>query len=166
MAVIQNPSQVLGPLFGFALMFDGAAEAVPADSPGAVRVSGVISDADGPLRWPMGFIEVWEGEQWARDRTDEDGRYSIVVRKPPALTLPDGTVAAPHLNVTVFGRGLLKQVLTRVYFPDEAAATAADPILALVPNGDRELLVARPDGEALAFDVCLQGANETPFFVY
>ena len=79
---------------------------------------------------------------------------------------PDGAVAAPHLNVTVFARGLLKQLLTRVYFPDETAANAADPILELVPPGDRELLIAKPEGELLRFDIRLQGEDETPFFAF
>ena len=101
-----------------------------------------------------------------RARTDADGRYSVVVRKPEPTPTPDGAVAAPHLNVTVFARGLLKQLLTRVYFPDETAANAADPILELVPPGDRDLLIAKPEGELLRFDIRLQGEDETPFFAF
>lgn len=167
MGEIQSPSQTIGPLYGFALMFEGSHEAVPPDSPGAVRIEGLIIDGDGvPLSWPEGFIEIWEGDQWARARTDADGRYSVVVRKPEPTPTPDGAVAAPHLNVTVFARGLLKQLLTRVYFPDETAANAADPILELVPPGDRELLIAKPEGELLRFDIRLQGEDETPFFAF
>ena len=167
MSEIPSPSQTIGPLYGFALMFDGSHEAVPPDSPGAVRLEGLILDGDGvPLSWPEGFIEIWEGEQWARARTDEDGRYSVVVRKPEATPTPDGAVAAPHLNAAVFARGLLKQVLTRVYFPDETAANAEDPILQLVPEEDRNLLIARREGEALCFDIRLQGESETPFFAF
>jgi protocatechuate 3,4-dioxygenase, alpha subunit len=88
------------------------------------------------------------------------------VRKPQPAPTPDGGLQAPHLNVTVFARGLLKQALTRVYFPDETAANAADPILELVPESDRELLIARQDGDVLRFDVRLQGENETPFFAF
>jgi len=115
----------MGPLYGFALMFEGSHEAVPPDSPGAVRIEGLILDGDGaPLAWPEGFIEIWQGEQFARGRTDEAGRYSVVVRKPAAEPTPEGPVLAPYFNVAVFARGLLKQVVTRVYFPDEAAANA------------------------------------------
>ena len=167
MAEIQNPSQTIGPLYGFALMFEGSHEAVPPDSPGAVRIEGLIIDGDGvPLSWPEGFIEVWEGDQWARARTDEDGVYRVVVRKPDAQPTPDGTVLAPSLNVAVFARGLLKQCLTRVYFPDETAANAADPVLELVPAEDRHLLVAAREGDVLRFDIRLQGENETPFFAF
>jgi protocatechuate 3,4-dioxygenase alpha subunit len=156
----------MGPLYGYALMFEGSAEAVPPDSPGAVRIEGLILDGDDvPLAWPEGYIEIWEGEQMARGRTDETGRYSVVVRKPAPTPTPDGELA-PHLNVAVFARGLLKQVVTRIYFPDEAAANAADPVLELVPPEDRELLVAVPEGDLLRFDIHLQGERETPFFAF
>ena len=167
MSELQTPSQTSGPLFGFALMFDGCDEAVPTGSAGAVRLEGLVIDGDGvPLRWPDCFVEVWHGEQWARARTDHDGRYVVVVRRPARQEMPDGTVQAPHMNVAVFARGLLKQALTRVYFPDDATANGADPILELVPEKDRHLLIAQEDGEALRFDIRLQGENETPFFAF
>jgi len=163
----QTPSQTSGPLFGFALMFEGCEQAVPTGSPGAVRIEGLVIDGDGvPLAWPECFVEFWHGDQWARARTDTQGRYGVVVRKPEPEPLPDGGVQAPHLDVAVFARGLLKQVLTRVYFPDEAAANEADPILELVPEEDRPLLVARADGGVLRFDIRLQGECETPFFAF
>jgi protocatechuate 3,4-dioxygenase alpha subunit len=157
----------MGPLYGYALMFEGSHEAVAPDSPGAVAIEGLILDGDSvPLAWPEGYIEFWEGEQWARGRTDETGRYGVVVRKPSATPTGDGRIQAPHLNVAIFARGLLKQVLTRVYFPDEQAANAADPVLELVPPEDRELLVAVAQGDVLRFDIRLQGEHETPFFAF
>jgi protocatechuate 3,4-dioxygenase alpha subunit len=157
----------MGPLYGYALMFEGCEEAVAPDSPGAVRIEGLILDGDNvPLAWPEGYIEVWEGEQMARGRTDETGRYSVVVRKPQPSATPDGLPQAPHLNVAVFARGLLKQVVTRVYFPDETEANAADAVLELVPPEDRELLVAVPEDGVLRFDIRLQGDRETPFFAF
>jgi protocatechuate 3,4-dioxygenase alpha subunit len=167
MADMQSPSQTSGPLFGFALMFEGSNEAVPPGSAGAVRIEGAVIDGDGlPVYWPECFLEFWSGEQFARTRTDEDGNFAVVVRKPNPQATPDGSIQAPHLNVAVFARGLLKQAQTRVYFPDESAANDADPILELVPQEDRQLLVARPDGELLRFDIHLQGENETPFFAF
>ena len=59
-----------------------------------------------------------------------EGRYRIVTVRPGALPTPDGGVEAPHLDVNVFARGLLNRVVTRIYFPDEAAANAVDPVLA------------------------------------
>ena len=167
MPEIPSPSQTMGPLYGYALMFEGSNEAVAPDSHGAVRIEGLILDGAGvPLSWPEGFIEIWQGEQWARGRTNEDGVYSVVVRKPAPNPTPDGTVQAPHLNVMVFARGLLKQVFTRIYFPDEPEANAADPVLELVPPDDRHLLIASQEGEGLRFDIRLQGENETPFFAF
>ena len=79
---------------------------------------------------------------------------------------PRRACSAPHLNVAVFARGLLKQVLTRDLLPRRAGANAADPVLELVPAEDRALLVAVADGEALRFDIHLQGERETPFFAF
>jgi len=82
-------------------------------------------------------------------------------------TLKPGRVdeeQAPHIDVTVFARGLIKHLVTRLYFPDEAAANAADPTLRALDEDERVRLVAREDGGALRFDVRLQGDGETPFF--
>jgi protocatechuate 3,4-dioxygenase alpha subunit len=68
------------------------------------------------------------------------------------------------VNVTVFARGLLKQAQTRLYFPDEAAANAADPVLAAVPAERRPRLIACQEGGELVFDVHLQGDQESVFF--
>jgi protocatechuate 3,4-dioxygenase, alpha subunit len=164
----QTPSQTSGPLFGFALMFDGCSDAVAPGTAGAIRLEGVVSDGGGPVAWPECFLEVWQGDQWARARTDPEGRYAVTVRRPDPVEHPDGAREAPHLNVAVFARGLLKQALTRVYFPDETAANDADPVLALVTEEDRPLLVARAGGDdgVVRFDVVLQGENETPFFAF
>jgi protocatechuate 3,4-dioxygenase, alpha subunit len=69
---------------------------------------------------------------------------------------------APHLTVLVFARGLLKPVLTRMYFPDEQAANAGDPVLVALDDGSS--LVARPVDDGLEFDIRLQGEAETVFF--
>jgi protocatechuate 3,4-dioxygenase, alpha subunit len=164
---MQSPSQTSGPLFGFALMFEGCSEAVAPDAPGAVRIEGLVVDGAGvPIYWPECFLEFWQGDQWARTRTDEAGVYHVVVRRPDAEVMPDGSVQAPHLNVALFARGLLKQAMTRVYFPDEET-NAGDPVLEAVPEEDRALLVAQPqDNGTLRFDIHLQGENETPFFAF
>ena len=79
---------------------------------------------------------------------------------------PGGTTQAPHINVGVFSRGLLKRLFTRIYFAGEPA-NAADPILALVPADRRDTLIAKPDAAKpglFRLDILLQGANETVFF--
>jgi protocatechuate 3,4-dioxygenase alpha subunit len=76
---------------------------------------------------------------------------------------PRVTSGAPHLELTIFARGLLRQLATRIYFPEDAA-NAADPVLARVDPARRGSLIARRDGDALRFDVHLQGPAETVFF--
>lgn len=162
-----TPSQTAGPLFGFALIWPGSEQAVAPDEPGALRIEGVVLDGEGaPYGYPECFVEVWHGEQWARARTDENGAWRVVVRKPPPGETPDGQPLAPHLNVTLFGRGLLKQAQTRMYFPDEAERNADDAILALVPSERRHTLLASETGDGLRFDVNMQGDDETVFFEF
>jgi protocatechuate 3,4-dioxygenase alpha subunit len=154
-----TPSQTAGPFFGFAMPFAGDHLAVPADAPGAVRVEGQLLDGAGePV--PDGLLEAWQGDQFARSGTDPEGLFHFVVRKPAPG--PDGQ--APHLEVTVFARGLLRHLPTRMYFPDEGEANAADPTLQRVPEERRHTLVARDDAGVLRFDVRLQGEDETVFF--
>jgi protocatechuate 3,4-dioxygenase, alpha subunit len=98
-------------------------------------------------------------------QTDHDGRFRVRLRRPrQAPQLDDGRPQAPHLNVRVYGRGLLKPLLTRIYFPD-AQANAADPVLALVPEGRRGRLVASSEDDgSLRFNICVQGPDEGVFF--
>jgi protocatechuate 3,4-dioxygenase, alpha subunit len=165
MSLGPTPSQTSGPLFGFALMFEGSEQAVDPSAPDAVEIEGTVIEAgDAPFEYPECFIEVWQGEQFARARTDERGGWRVCVRKPDAQATVDGQTLAPHLNVTLFGRGLLKQAQTRMYFPDEEAANERDPVLALVPDERRHTLIARSTDAGLRFDVHLQGDDETVFF--
>jgi protocatechuate 3,4-dioxygenase alpha subunit len=78
---------------------------------------------------------------------------------------PDGSMQAPHVDVSVFARGLLNRVVTRIYFPDEAEANAADPLLAGIEDAAaRATLIARAAEDGYRFDVHLQGPDETVFF--
>jgi protocatechuate 3,4-dioxygenase, alpha subunit len=151
-----TPSQTAGPFFGFALPF---ADGPRADQRSTVRIEGQLLDGAGqPV--PDGLVEAWQGDQFARCGTDPEGLFHLLVSRPPAG--PDGQ--APHLEVTVFARGLLRHLNTRLYFPDEQAANAADPVLQAVDPARRHTLMARSDGGALRFDVRLQGDEETVFF--
>ena len=159
-----TPSQTVGPFFGFALPFPGDAEAVGPVVEDAVRIEGQLLDGEGE---PVadGLIEAWQGAQFARCRTDGEGAFHLLLGRPGRDRGPDGRVHAPHLNLLVFARGLLRQLATRVYFPDEADANGADPVLELVDPARRGTLVARADeGGVLHFDVRLQGEDETVFF--
>jgi protocatechuate 3,4-dioxygenase alpha subunit len=156
-----TPSQTVGPFFGFALPFPGDADA--SAGPASVRIEGRVFDGGGAVV-PDAILEVWQGDAFARCGTDAEGRYRVAVPKPRATGGPDGSTQAPHLEVNVFARGLLRQLATRIYFPDEVAANAADPMLAAIDPARRATLVALREGDHLRFDVHLQGAAETVFF--
>jgi protocatechuate 3,4-dioxygenase beta subunit len=155
-----SPSQTIGPLYGFALMWPGSELAADPADPGSIRIRGHVYDGSGAvLAKPECMLELWAGDQFARTRTDPDGGFSAVLAKPAAAA-----GQAPYVNVTLFARGLLKQAQTRLYFPDEAAANAADPVLGAVPAERRPRLIARQEGDELVFDVHLQGDHESVFF--
>jgi protocatechuate 3,4-dioxygenase alpha subunit len=155
---IPTPSQTVGPFFGIGLPFPGDSDAVPL-SQGAIRIEGQLLDGKGE---PVsdGLIEVWGAEQFARCRTDSEGAFHFTVIKPGLESDED----APHLNVTVFARGLLRHLATRMYFPGEGAANAKDRVLGRIDSDRRETLIAQTDGSVLRFDIRLQGESETVFF--
>ncbi len=132
---------------------------------GAIVVRGRLTDGNGdPI--PDGLIETWQIDgRFARSATDVDGSWEIHTTKPPPAPTRDGTPQAPHLVMSVFARGLLDRVVTRVYFGDEEAANATDPTLAVVDPDRRRLLVATPEGDgSYRFDIRLQGDDESVFF--
>jgi len=159
---MSTPSQTVGPYYEIGLCDRDLREIVPG---GAVRIEGQVFDGAGePVSDAM--IEIWHADEsgdyradfgWGRSGTDDEGRYGFVTVKP-------GSVGgqAPHVVVLVFARGLLKPVLTRMYFPDEQ--NGRDEVLATVPPGERGLLVAASVGGVLRFDIRLQGDEQTPFF--
>jgi protocatechuate 3,4-dioxygenase, alpha subunit len=156
---IPTPSQTVGPFFGIGLPFEGDSEAVSRSPAEAIRVEGQMLDGSGePV--PDGLVEVWSGQQFARCRTDPEGAFHFTVTKPS----PDAGDNAPHLNINVFARGLLRHLATRMYFPDEALANVQDRVLGQVDPRRRETLVARFEDGVLRFDIRLQGESETVFF--
>jgi protocatechuate 3,4-dioxygenase alpha subunit len=118
----------------------------------------------GPPGWSPGGSGTSGFRGFGRCPTDAQGRWAVRTLKPGPLPAPGGGTEAPHLDVSVFARGLLGRLVTRLYFPDEAEANAADPLLASIPEeAARARLVAVPDGDGLRFDIHLQGDQETPF---
>ena len=159
-----TPSQTVGPFFGVGLPFEKGEQLAPPGSADVMRIEGQVLDGKGePV--PDALLEIWQpGTGFGRARTDSEGAFSVTTVKPGAVPAPDGRVQAPHFNVTVFARGLLRHLVTRLYFPDETEANAADPVLNLVEPARRETLVAKNCGGVLHFDVRLQGERETVFF--
>jgi protocatechuate 3,4-dioxygenase alpha subunit len=101
---------------------------------------------------------------FGRVPTQADGSFRFKTIKPGRVPAPDGTLQAPHIAVSIFTRGLLRRLVTRIYFPDEAS-NAEDFALKLVEAGRRHSLIAKKlhDGR-LEWNVMLQGADETVFF--
>jgi protocatechuate 3,4-dioxygenase alpha subunit len=181
-----TPSQTVGPFFHDALLDGDRSELVSPDHPEAVRIEGTVYDgAQEPVSDAM--VEIWQANGagryndhadsredlpldegfsgFGRSGTDAGSRFSFVTVKPGPVPLPDGGMQAPHVMVSVFARGLLKRVATRIYFPDEEEANAADPVLSSIEDPKRrETLIARVEGDALRFDIHLQGENQTAFF--
>jgi protocatechuate 3,4-dioxygenase alpha subunit len=157
---MKTPSQTVGPFFAIGLGRRREHELVPPADPTAIELHGELLDGEGA---PVGdgVIEVWQpvDRRWGRCGTTADGKFSFVISRPAA---PPGE--APHLDIHVFARGLLKHQRTRMYFPDEPDANAADPVFAGLGEADRARLVADREDGGLRFDIHMQGARETIFF--
>lgn len=179
-----TPSQTVGPFLAIVLPWPDGPDVVPEGTPGAIRIVGRLTDGAGEVI-PDGLIETWQADPdgrfahpddprgpvapgfrgFGRCPTDAQGEFWFRTLKPGPLPAADDRIEAPHIDVSVFARGMLNRLVTRIYFPDETAANAADPVLELLDEAERALLVARaePGGE-LRFDIRLQGEPETPFF--
>jgi protocatechuate 3,4-dioxygenase alpha subunit len=186
-----TPSQTVGPFLAIGLPWPDGPFVVAEGTPGAITITGRVLDGAGePV--PDALVETWQAgpdgrfahpddprqagapagpgfRGFGRCPTDAAGRYQIVTLKPGALPSPDGATEAPHLDVSVFARGLLDRVVTRIYFADEAEANAADPVLAAIGDSRRAatlVATAEPGGGPgrYRFQVRLQGPRETVFF--
>lgn len=154
-----TPSQTVGPFFGFALPFANDAQEADGESRDSIRVEGQVLDGAGE---PVvdALLEASQGVQFARCRTDGEGAFHFTLRKP---VVADG---APCFEITIFARGLLRHLHTRMYFPGEEGANRADRVLQLVDASRRHTLIAHQDGELVHFEIRLQGEGETVFFAF
>jgi protocatechuate 3,4-dioxygenase alpha subunit len=175
MSLRATTSQTIGPYLRIGLEWMVIEDLAPQGLAGErLQINGKILDADGkPVN--DAAVEIWQADSqgkyaeksfrgYGRSLTDEAGAFRFRTIKPGRVPGPDGKLQAPHLSVTIFMRGLLKQLQTRVYFPDDPA-NADDPVLNLVPSERRATLIARKHGDGvLEWNVVLQGKNETVFF--
>ena len=191
----QTPSQTVGPYFAYGLTpeqygyeyLDSLADGKVRDDDTEgmrIRVEGRVFDGNGDIVNDA-MIEIWQADAQGRyahpsdarssnssfkgfgrlgTGTDPQNRYIFDTVKPG----PIGDGSAPHINVIVFARGLPSHAYTRIYFPDEAAANAADPVLSSVPADRRRTLIAERNevagGVSYTLDIHLQGDDETVFF--
>ena len=177
--------QTVGPFFAVALRTRALMQMVRDETRGErITIEGVLLDGAGsPM--PDGLIEIWQADADGRyahpddprgaeadpsfsgygwRHTNEDGGFRFDTIKPGAVETLDGRMQAPHIMVSVMGRGILTRFITRLYFEGDAA-NDRDPILALVPAPRRDTLIARRTGEGCyRFDIRIQGPGETVFF--
>jgi protocatechuate 3,4-dioxygenase, alpha subunit len=184
-----TPSQTVGPFLAIGLPWADGPFVVQEGTPGAITIKGRVFDGAGdPV--PDALVETWQADPdsrfdhpddprgavtsatpgfrgFGRSATDHEGAYRIVTVRPGQLPCPAGGTEAPHLDVSVFARGLLDRVVTRIYFADEPQANAADPVLSAIAEPERrQTLLAVPGEEAgeFVFDIRLRGERETVFF--
>ncbi|HLI09158.1 MAG TPA: protocatechuate 3,4-dioxygenase subunit alpha [Ktedonobacteraceae bacterium] len=187
-------SQTVGPFFAPALLREDARRHVltrPETVGERIRIEGRVLDGDGaPV--PDALVEIWQANAhgrynhpadqgpaaldpsflgFGRSGTDEEGNYWFETIKPGSVPFDEKRMQAPHICVTIFSRGLLNHLVTRLYFADEPA-NAADPVLQHVPAERQATLLARHVDTSTStstvavyrFDIILQGKNETAFF--
>ena len=176
-----TPAQTVGPFLSIGLAWPDGPDVVDPAAPGAIRIGGRLFDGQGE---PVGdgMIETWQADPdgrfpppglpqagdvfrgFGRCLTTAAGGWEIVTRKPGPLPAGNGH-EAPHIDVSVFARGLLHRLVTRIYFADEEGANAGDPVLAALPDeAARATLLARPVDGGYRIDIHLQGPHETVFF--
>ncbi len=180
-----TPSQTVGPYFAIGLPWPEGPQAAEPGTPGAITITGTVYDGAGAAV-PDHLIETWQADPDGRFADlhgyggvselagfrgfarygveDGDGTFAIVTVKPGSVPASDGTIQAPHIDMSVFARGMLNRCVTRIYFADEERTNATDPVLARVPEGRRHTLIAQATADGYRFDIRLQGDGETVFF--
>jgi protocatechuate 3,4-dioxygenase, alpha subunit len=181
-------SQTVGPFFNFGLTANSGLGNLVGDGVAGerIRLTFRVTAGDGAPVAGDAMLEIWQADSagryqhpldphgcetgpfhgFGRLETDACGCCTFETVKPGPVPGPDGRLQAPHINVIVFARGLLKHLHTRVYFAGEPRNTG-DTVLALVPEERRSTLLARAsesDPAAWSFDLVLQGEGETVFF--
>ncbi len=137
-----------------------------------IEIEGRVLDGAGePL--PDALVEIWQADadgcygatfQGFGRAAGEDGAFRFRTIRPGRVPGPGNTLQAAHIAVGVLGRGIIKRLVTRLYFQD-GEGLDDDPVLALVPEARRPTLIARRKGEgSWRFDIRLQGEHETVFF--
>jgi len=186
--LFSTASQTIGPFFHHGLDRPGWEDLTTEGPLGqTILLEGRIVDGDGQ---PLGdaLIEIWQANAagryahpedkqakpldprfrgFGRVKTAKDGTYRFTTIKPGAVPGRGNAMQAPHINMTIFARGLLRHLVTRVYFADESA-NGTDPVLNSIENAAaRRTLVAQANGgtpPSYRFDIVLQGKGETVFF--
>ena len=187
MSLLTTSSQTVGPYLHIGLSWLVTDNLVAPGVEGEpITLEGRITDGDGiPVNDAL--IEIWQANRhgryphpedtgtaplepawkgFGRVATDPEGRFRFTTIKPGRVPAPGGGLQAPHVNVTILMRGMLRQLVTRIYFPDDPA-NGEDRVLQSVPVERRQTLIAHADvatPSTLTWNVRLQGEGETVFF--
>lgn len=188
MKLIPTPSQTVGPFFSIGMARDDWSDLVKSETAGQrIVIEGRVLDGDGaPV--PDAVVEIWQANAagryqhpedtqekpldpaflgFGRCGTDSAGRFRLRTIKPGSVSGRDAPAQAPHINVSVFARGILRRLATRIYFPDEPLNASDSVLNAIADASRRSTLIARSARAGAEpgyqFDVVLQGPGETVF---
>lgn len=182
---VATPWQTVGPFFSIGFDWQPGADIAADLDRQRLTIRGRVLDGDAQ-GVPDAFLEIWQADAegkysehqsgeavtakqffgFSRVLTNGNGEFSFVAILPGRVPGHDGKMQSPHLNVSIFMRGLLRRLVTRMYFPNDPA-NEADAVLASVPLQRRATLIARKaenDENSLNWDIHLQGGQETVFF--
>ncbi|MGW5105959.1 protocatechuate 3,4-dioxygenase subunit alpha [Nocardia sp. NPDC004123] len=182
-----TPSQTVGPYLHIALSWPDGPDVVSPGTESAITITVTVLDGH---REPIAdaLVETWQADTngifghpddpraqsnplfrgFGRCAADTTGTTRFTTIKPGPNPTPDGENEAPHLNISIFARGMLNRLITRLYFPDEGAANSFDPVLSSLPESQRPKLIAIATDNGYHLDVVVQDDDpdgaETPFF--
>ena len=178
-----TPSATVGPYLAIGLTWPDGAFAAEEGTGGGFWIRGRVLDGAGDAV-PDAMVETWQADPDGRFASPEDprgaavhpgfrgyaraqtvtGEFAVFTLRPGRVPDGEGGLQAPHVDASVFARGLLDRVVTRIYFADEVDANAEDAVLRTVPEDRRPTLLATPTDDGYRFDIHLQGEHETVFF--
>jgi protocatechuate 3,4-dioxygenase alpha subunit len=180
-----TPSATVGPYLAIGLTWPDGVWAAAEGTPGGFWIRGRVFDGAGDVV-PDAMVETWQADPEGRFDTPEDprgaseypgfrgfarshtadppGEFAVFTLKPGRVPDGEGGLQAPHLDVSVFARGMLDRVVTRIYFADEEQANAEDAVLRTLTDEQRRTLIATPAADGYTLDLHLQGEHETVFF--
>lgn len=180
-ALLSTPSQTVGPYLHIGLSWTDGAYVVPEGTTDAVWIRGQVFDGAGEAITDA-LVETWQADPDGRfnhpddprgqvtgfrgfGRSDTlDGGFAIHTVVPGPVPDLDGEPQAPHIDVSVFARGMLHRTVTRIYFPEHSESHETDRVLRSVPEVRRDTLIATRTEDGYHFDVRIQGERETVFF--
>jgi protocatechuate 3,4-dioxygenase alpha subunit len=178
-----TPSATVGPYLAIGLTWPDGIWAAAEGTEGGFWIRGRVFDGAGDVV-PDAMIETWQADPDGGFPSPEDprgasscpgfrgyaraatlsGEYGVFTLKPGRVPDGEGGLQAPHIDVSLFARGILDRVVARIYFADESEANAEDVVLRGLSEDQRRTLIAERTDDGYRLDFYLQGDRETVFF--